>query len=183
MTQTAPAGGSGEQTGGTGQEQGGEEQGLSFEAWITEQPDTVKTLLDSHQRGLKSALDSERETRKALEKQLKDLAGKAEKGSDLERQLTELLTQQSQAEARAAFYEDAHAAGITNLKLAWLVVGNDGLMDGRGRVDFAALKQRYPELFGAATRTAPGNAGSGTQQPGTGARSMNEFIRAAAGRK
>lgn len=183
MTEPVNTGGSGDQNSGGAGAEGGEGQGLTFEVWIKDQPEAVKTLLEGQQRGVKSALDNERDARKALEKQLRDLAGKAEKGSELEKQLNELIGQQAQAEARAAFYEDAHAAGITNLKLAWIVAGSDGLIDSRGRVDFAGMKQRYPELFGAATRTAPGNAGSGTHQPGTGARSMNEFIRAAAGRK
>ena len=181
MTEQTQAGGTSQQAGGTGDSNEG--QGLVFDAWITEQPEEVRTLLEGHQKGLKSALDSERDARKTLEKQLKDLAGKAEKGSELEEQLNELVTVQAQAEARATFYEEAHAAGITNLKLAWIVVGNDGLMDARGRVNWDSLKKTYPELFGAATRTAPGNAGVGTNKQPGGAASMNDFIRAASGRK
>lgn len=188
MTETTNAGGSGagNNTGGTGNENGGgtaEQQPLSFDSWINEQPDPVKSLLDGHTRGLKSALDSERDARKGLEKQLKELAAKAEKGSDLEKQLTELVNQQNAAEVRASFYEEAHSAGIANLKLAYLVANEEKLIDQRGRVDFATMKTRYPELFVGAQKPAPGNAGSGTSTPPSGTRSMNDFIRASSGRK
>lgn len=182
MTEPTQAGGSGQPNAGGSGENSEPGPGLVFESWITDQPGEVRSLLDGHERGLKSALESERETRKNLEKQIKDLVGKAEKGSEMERQLNELVQVQAQAEARAAFYEEAHAAGITNLKLAWIVVGNDGLIDGKGRVNFGEMKTRYPELF-TGTRAAPGNAGAGTNSLPTGKSTMNDFIRTASGRK
>lgn len=186
MTETTNAGGSGagNNTGGSGnneQNSGGtaEQQPLSFDSWITEQPDPVKSLLDGHTRGLKSALDSEREARKGMEKQIKDLAAKAEKGSDLERQLTELVNQQNAAEVRAAFYEEAHSVGISNLKLAYIVASQEGMIDQKGRVNWEGLKKGYPELFAATIKPAPGNAGSGTgSAPGQKSANqiMNDFI-------
>lgn len=165
------AGGSGEnQT----QEQG---QGLTFDTWIAGQDASVKTLLEGHAKGLKSALDSERESRKSLEKQLKDLAGKAEKGSELEKQLGELLSQQQGAQTRAEFYEAAHAAGVSNLKLAYVVASQEGLIDQKGRVNFDEMKKQFPELFGASPKPAPGNAGTGTNNQLSDRTSMDEFIR------
>jgi len=156
---------------------------LEYESWIKEQPEPVKTLLDGHVRGLKSALDSERESRKDLDKQVRELAGKAEKGSDAEKKLTELANQISEADQRTDFYEDAHRSGVTNLKLAYLVAKQENLFDRKGRVDFEGLKKEYPELFGSKAKAAEGNAGNGTNNGQPASRSMNDFIRAAAGRK
>lgn len=173
-------------TGGAGdtnvQPETSEGQGLSFDTWMAAQDANVRGLLDGHTKGLKNALDSERESRKGLEKQLKDLAGKAEKGSELEKQLNDLLTQQQTAQTRAEFYEAAHAAGVSNLKLAFLVASQEGLIDQKGRVNFDEMKKSFPELFGASQKPAPANAGTGTNAPTAGAQNMNQFIRRAAGR-
>lgn len=178
----AGAGGSGNGAGaGDGQDQG---QGLTYDAWIAGQDESVKTLLNGHLSGLKSSLSSERDARSKVEKQLKELALKAEKGSELEQKLNNLVAEQQKAQSQAEFYELAHAAGIKNLKLAFMVASNDELIDGRGRVNFDEMKRRYPELFGTGQSGAAGNAGAGTGNNGqAGARSMNDFIRTAAGRK
>lgn len=176
-------GGTGSGTGGSGEEgQGdGQGQGLTWDSWINEQPEDVKTLLSGHTKGLKSALDGERDARKDLEKQLRDLAKKAEKGSELETQLNDLVTRSESEQLRADFYEAAHQAGVTNLKLAFLVAQQDELIDRRGRVNFETLKRSYPELFGS-VRVPAGNAGAGTGKEASGSQSMNDFIRRAAGR-
>jgi TolA-binding protein len=150
---------------------------LSFDTWLAAQDANVRGLLDGHTKGLKNALDSERESRKGLEKQLKDLAGKAEKGSELEKQLNDLLTQQQTAQTRAEFYEAAHAAGVSNLKLAYVVASQEGLIDQKGRVNFDEMKKQFPELFGASQKPAPGNAGTGTNNQLSDRTSMDEFIR------
>lgn len=163
-----------------------EEQGapeLTFERWIAEQPEDVRGLLDSHTKGLKTALTSERSSRQEMERQLREMAGKAEKGSEMERQLTETANRLQDSDRRADFYEAAHAAGVTNLKLAWMVAQSDGLFDRKGQPDFDALKKSYPELFGGVQRrSAPGDGGTGhtMNQPGQGG--MNDFIRKSAGR-
>ena len=154
---------------------------LEFDSWLDQQPDEVKTLLDGHTKGLKSALSSEREARARLEKDLRDAARQAEKGSEMEQQLTHLADEAAEADRRASFYEDAHAAGVANLKLAYLVAVQDEMFDCQGRVNWQALKESYPELFTTARRPPAGNAGSGTQAPPTTG-GMNEFIRRAAGR-
>jgi hypothetical protein len=151
---------------------------LSFDKWIESQDEKVKGLLEGHTKGLKSALDSERETRKGFEKQIKDLMGKAEKGSEAERQLGTLLEQAEATNRKAAFYEEAHTAGIANLKLAFIVASTEGLFDKKGNVDFATMKTSYPELF--AKPLIKGNAGEGTDSAPTG-KSMNDIIRRAAG--
>ena len=184
-------GGQGGNAGGNGSAgsgDAGQGQGLTFDSWITEQPDDIKSLLEEHTKGLKSALASEKDARKNFEKQIKDLAGKAEKGSEFERQLAEIAKANERAQSQADFYEQAHAAGVSNLKLAFIVAEQDQLMDGRGRVNFEEMRKRYPELFGGERRqAASGNAGAGTGGSGNGAgqpgQRMNDFIRTAAGRK
>jgi hypothetical protein len=154
---------------------------LTFDGWIKDQPDDVKNLLEGHTKGLKSALESERGSRKDLEKQLRELAKKAEAGSDTEAQLTALADQQATATRRADFYESAHREGVTNLKLAYTVAVSDDLFDKKGNVDFAEMKKSYPELFGQAP-SANANAGSGTKVPPKPTKSMNDFIRKSSGR-
>lgn len=154
---------------------------LTFDGWLGEQPDEVKVLLDGHTKGLKSALESERGSRKDLEKQLRDLAAKAEKGSEAQTQLAGIADQLGEADRKADFYEMAHGAGVTNLKLAYTVAVSDEMFDRRGQVNFDTMKQSYPELFGA--KSVPkGNAGDGTDTQPSPAKDMNRYIRTAAGR-
>lgn len=154
----------------------------TFETWFESQPADVKSLVDSHTNGLKSALDSERQQRKDFEKKLRDAAKKLEEGSESRKAIEDMAGKLSSLEQQADFYDAAHQAGATNLRLAFLAAQESGLLDPEtGKVDFGDLKKQFPELFG--TRTAPpGNAGTGTQDQPT-ARSMNDFIRTAAGRR
>jgi len=170
-------GGSGGDGGQGGQ--GGSE--LAYETWVQEQPEEVQTMLVGWESGLKSALANERDARKKAERELRDLAGKAEKGSEAEQKLLSLADQMSEADRKADFYEAAHTAGVTNLKLAYLVAVQDDLFDRRGNVNFEQIKRDYPELFGG-SKTAAGNAGSGTKngQP-AGKGDMNAWIRKTAG--
>jgi len=162
---------------------GGEKQPETYEAWLEGQPAEVKTLLDTHTQGLKSALDSERGTRKDLEKQVRDLAGKAEKGSEAEAQLTKLADDLANEGRRADFYQSAHAAGISDLRLAYLVAVQDEMFDKRGAVNFEELKRTYPLLFGGKPGTPPGNAGAGTgSTPAPPVDDVNAAIRRAANR-
>lgn len=160
----------------------GEGQGLTFEGWYQKQDESMRGMIDGHVRGLKTSLDSERGARKDLEKQLRDLAGKAEKGSEAEKKLTEMADNMSASERRSDFYEQAHNEGVTNLKLAFLVAQDEELIDSKGRVNFVEMRKKFPELFGGGKKSAPANAGAGTggAMPN---KSMNDFIRAAAGRK
>lgn len=155
---------------------------LNYETWVENQPVEVKTMLAGWERGLKTALGDERDARKGLERQVRELAGKAEKGSEAERQLTQLADQITESDRRSEFYEAAHIAGVTNLKLAYLVASHDELFDKRGMVNFETMKESYPELFGSQNKLPKGNAGDGTDKQPTGKGSMNDFIRAAAGR-
>lgn len=174
--------GAGGATGGAGggTPQGGAQPG-TFEAWLAGQDEAVKGLLTQHTAGLRSALESERTQRSELAKQLKEI--KPEKGSEAEKSLQELQGKLEAAERRAQFAEDAHKPeiGCVNAKAAWALAMAEGLFDGRGNPNWAALKQMAPELF-TTPGAARGNAGAGTGQAPQPAGGMNEFIRRAAGR-
>lgn len=171
-----PKGGDPEGSGGTPE---------SFDAWIKEQPKEVQELHSQHVSGLKSALQSERETRKEQEKELRKLADEAEEGSAAKQRLTKMADEQERLNRRADFYEEAHSAGVTNLKLAYLVAEEEKLFDRRGNVNFEAMEENFPELFGGGQKqkVPKGTGGEGTGGEGpTGKKSMNTFIRKSAGR-
>lgn len=156
-------------------------ENVTFEAWIATQDETVKGLLTSHTTGLKSALDSERAANKTAQTQLRDLAKKADKGSELEAALTKQADQLKTLETQSGFYDKAHAAGVRNLKLAYLAANQSGLVSERGECDFAKLRIEYPELF--LSPPAQGNAGAGTGNVPSAGNTMNDLIRRGAGRQ
>lgn len=169
-----------EGSGGSGQSEKQPED-LTYENWLEKQDDTIKGLLDEHVKGLKSALGSERESRKEMEKQLREMAKKAEAGSEAQTKLTQMADQIQTADRRAEFYDEAHRAGVVNLKLAYLAATQEELFDRNGRVNFDEMKKNYPELFGK-TNLPAGNAGAGTGDQNA-AMDMNAKIRRASGRQ
>ena len=154
---------------------------FDFDAWLDEQPQHVKQGLEGHTTGLKTALETERNQRKELAKEVKRLSGTAEKGSEAEKALGEMSTRLEQAEQRAAFMEEAirPEIGCSNPRTAFLVASAEGLFKRSGEPDWTAIKQAAPELFGA-RKTPPGNAGSGNGSPPAQKVGMNEWIRQAA---
>jgi hypothetical protein len=163
-------------------DQGEQNQGdvLTFDSWYEKQDEAIRTLIDTHIIGLKTALTSEREQRKTFEAQLREAAKKAEKGSEMEAALTAMAEKAADAERQARFYEVAGAAGITNLRLAWIVAKEAGLIDRQGIVNMEALKSQFPELF-RGPAAGKGNAGAGIGQTGGPKPDMNAFIRRSAG--
>ncbi len=175
-------------TNGTNEVQSGpqtnteEGQPLTFDLWLAGQPPEVKNLIEERTNGLKSALDSERLQRKDFEKKLRDAAKKLEEGSESRKALEDMAGKLSNLEKQASFFDAAHSAGATNLRLAFLAAQESGLLDGDvGKIDFERFKADFPELF-SSPKTPPGHAGTGTQHT-PAARSMNDFIRTSAGRR
>jgi hypothetical protein len=157
---------------------------FEYETWLAAQPDEVKAGLEQHTSGLTSALTSERESRKDFEKQARDLAEKAEKGSEAQAQLTAVADKLADAERRADFADAAGKAGVSDMKLAYIAAREDEMFDRFGRVDFAKLQEAHPALFGKPAPAA-GNAGAGTiTQPAPGGKNAeaNDAIRRASGR-
>lgn len=157
---------------------------ITFESWLAEQDEDAQHLIAEHIAGLKSALDSERNGRKTLEKQLRDAAKQLENGSEAQKQIEQMAADLNAASARAAFYEAAHGAGVRNLPLAFIAAREAGLLDSDGAADLKAMQERFPELFATSSPTAvPSHAGNGTQRPAPASEpSMDTFIRKAAGR-
>lgn len=159
-------------------EQENEQLAQTFEDWLKEHED-VKPLYEAHTQGLKSALDTERAARKDLEKQLRGLAKQADAGSDAQKQLTETADRLAAIERQNKFYDVAHAAGVKNLKLAWIAAQE--FVDGDGEVKLDAMKKAYPELFISQAKVT-WNAGEGLQNQ-QAPMDMNAIIRRAAGRQ
>ncbi len=151
----------------------GQQPPVAFDAWLTDQPDDVKTLIGTHTTGLKSALDSERTARRDLEKQVKR--------SELRTQLDRLSTDLSATSHRADFYDEAHKQGVKNLRLSFLAAKESGLIDDRGRCDFGKLKTDFPELFSEIRKSAPSGAGTGAGTQPAAPQTMNDIIRRKAG--
>lgn len=155
----------------------------TFDAVYNTLPQDQRTVLDGHISGLRTALKDERDGRKALEKQLRDLSKQAEEGSAIKTQLTAMAEEQATTAAKATFFETAHDAKVKNLRLAWLAAIDYKLVDVRtGEADFDKLRKMTPELF--EVKTPPqGNAGAGAKQTGMDSqKTMNDFIRTASGR-
>lgn len=154
----------------------------SFDTWLGAQPDDVRARIEENISGLKSALTAEREANREREKELRDLAAKAEKGSLAQKELERLADQLAESDRRADFYEAAQREGVTNMRLAYTVAVQDELFDRRGNPQFDEMRTAYPELFVAQQAAPAGHAGAGTQKPPATKVSMNDFIRRAAGR-
>jgi hypothetical protein len=153
----------------------------SWEKYLEGQPEPIKALYAAHTTGLQNAVRATRGERDELARQLKELLPKAEKGSELEKSLSEFSNKLEAAERRAAFVEEAvkPEIGCRNPKAAFLLAQADNLFDRKGQPDWNAIKAAAPELFGKLS--ANGNAGAGTQDP-PAKTGMNEFIRRSAGR-
>lgn len=179
--------GDGDGDGGKSKSKGdgeGEENGdvLEWDAWHGEQSDEIRELIKVHETGLKSALTSERDARKDLEGKVRGFAKEAKDGSKLQDELKGLADDLKAADRKADFYGDAHKAGITNLKMAYLIAVSDDLFDRRGNANFGKMKEEYPELF-AGKKKVDGNIADGTGgRIGGGKKDMNAAIRAAAGK-
>lgn len=154
----------------------------TFEEWLVGQDDTVKGLIDGHVKGLKTALGSEREARGQAEQDLRDVAGKLEEGSAAQKEVLRLADDVAVGNTKADFYEDAHEAGVSNLKLAYHVAVTDDLFDKRGNVNFDKMKEAYPELFGKPPKRPKAGAGEGAGEDLSGQADMNLFIRRSAGK-
>ena len=140
----------------------GDEKPQDFAAFIAAQDEPTKALYKKHTDGLKSALDSERENRRTLEKELREAAASAEDGSEAKQKLEEAHAATQKASARSEFLEKAHAAGVADLSLAWLAVQEDDtLRDQSGNANFAKLKEKHPALFTDAKKLPAGHAAAG----------------------
>lgn len=167
---------------GKEKEGGKEKPAPTFDDWLKGQDALTQSLIEGHVSGLKTALGSERDARDTAEKDLRDVAKKLEEGSEAQKEVLKLADEVATGNVKADFYEDAHEAGVINIKLAFHIATTEDLFDKRGNADFEKLKENYPELFDKLPRKPAGGAGHGKGddlgQPGD----MNTFIRRQAGR-
>lgn len=145
---------------------------LTWDTWAATFNDEQKTLIDAHISGLKKPLEQERESRKALEKQVKDLAGKADKGSELAGQLEQLQAQLITERQRADFVLGAPTRGVTNVAAAWKLAQADGLIGKDGEADWEKLQTAYPELFAKPQPPTPPKTNGG-ERSGEGPKLFN----------
>jgi hypothetical protein len=135
-----------------------------FDSWLATQTDETKTLVatlhEAKVKGLKSALSSERDAHKTLEKQLDAAIAKA---TGAEKAALEAMQVDVQAaNMRAEFFADCQAAGIIDPRTAWAAVKEYDLHDRKGAPDIDALKDKCPYLFQSASPQAPRvSAGAG----------------------
>ena len=97
-TPPAPQGDGGGMPDGSGAE-------LTFDTWLPDQDDAVRTMVEGHVSGLRTALQRERDERKALSTQLKEALKAAEDGSELQAQLQAMVSQNEQLSQQTAAYE------------------------------------------------------------------------------
>lgn len=168
--------------GGSGGQQ--DDQGGGTPTWeqvVEALPEEQRALYNTHTQGLRSALQSERDQRSDLARQLREATQQLEQGSAARTQLEQMTAQLDQANRRAEFAEAAvrPEIGCTNVRLAWLAATEIDAFDRGGSVNWAKLKEQFPELF-AKQGPPPGNAGAGNNTPPqtTG---MTQIIRRAAG--
>ena len=151
---------------------------VTFEAWLESQSDEIKTRFEEGTKGLKTALTSERDNTKNLSKQLKDLQGKVDEGSEASKRVAELTKQLEESQRHSSFVDGATAAGCNNVKAAYKLAKSDpDLWKRDGSPDWEAIKAEAPEFFG--TKKPEGKAGSGTDDKGgAGSKNyMDELIR------
>jgi hypothetical protein len=165
------------------QQQNQQQQALTWEQYLEGQPEEIKKLYGEHTTSLSNAVKATRDERDDLSRQIKDLLPKAEKGSELEASLNEALKKLEISDKRANFAEQAikPEIGCRNVKAAFALAQASDLFKKNGDPDWDAIKKEAPELFGSLI--PDGDGGSGTQDEGKGAVSMNDRIRKATGRQ
>lgn len=160
----------------------------SADEWYDSLDETTRGVVDAYASGsaakLKTALDQERQQRKAFEKQVKELSGKVGSDDKIKGEIDNLHSQLTESNLKASFYEAAaEQAGLPAKRYAaaYKIARLDGLIDDEGTVDWKALQEQHDYLFVSAPQEPtrkPGSAGSGVNgKPPQPSRSMNDLIR------
>lgn len=150
----------------------------TFEEALATLPREVQTLYDDHVKGLKSTVSATRQERDDLAKQLREAAKKAGDGSELQKKLTETVTQLEESNSRASFYEEAQSRECKNPKAAYAVMVANNLTTRQGLPDWEGIKKVAPELFGEVIGDAHAGSGTNNQQHSSNPHAaINNFIR------
>ena len=156
----------------------------TWDAILAALPEEQRALYEEHTGGLKRTVQATRQERDTLQAKLGEITTALGKDpAEAKRLLDETSAQLKVATQRAEFAEQAvrPEIGCTNPANAFLIAQAQGLFNSRGVPDWDRIKEAVPEFF-KPKAVPPGNAGSGTGAPPPTGKSMNDFIRTAAGR-
>ncbi len=189
QTGQGTGGGGGQGTGGSQQGQGQQGSSAGNRTFTQAELDAIIADRLGREREKYKDYDSLKATKTELDKikqsQMTETERLQKMAGDNERRAIEAESRIAQVEIKADFTEKALAAGVTDIKLAYLAAQAEGLLGaynpdkGVGKHSFEELKKRYPNLFAArASGSVDGGVGGGRMAGG----GMNDFIRRAAGR-
>jgi hypothetical protein len=142
-----------------------------------DQKDLVGKLYTEKNQGLLNSVKATRDERDTLGKQLREAAGKLEKGSEIEKKLTETANQLDAANKRASFMEEAIEHDCKNPRAAFAVASANELFNKSGAPDWKEIEKMAPELFGKPAPKSKGGAGAGTSGAAAKVGGMSEWIR------
>jgi hypothetical protein len=154
------------------------------EEWYDSLDEPTRGVVDAYNVKLQNALKEERQQRKELQKQLKELAARPVDDTQWKSKIEEISGQLTEANLKASFYESAAEQANLPAKryaVAYKIAKIDGLISDDGEVDWKALQEQHDYLFSAPTQETqqrkPGNAGSGIGGKPQPKRGMNDLIR------
>jgi phage shock protein A len=137
---------------------------LTFDSLLESMEEPHRDVIEKHIVGLRTALDKEREERKAAQKAVRTTQAEVEQLPTLRQQLEQAAQDALDARAQATFFE---TAGTNNVKrgsarLAFLAAKDGQFFNDDGSVQWDSLQARFPDLFEGTDRSAPTGATTGT---------------------
>jgi len=137
---------------------------LTFDSLLDSMEEPHRDVIEKHIVGLRTALDKEREERKAAQKAVRTTQAEVEQLPTLRQQLEQAAQDAIDARAQATFFE---TAGTNNVKrgsarLAFLAAKDGQFFNDDGSVQWDSLQARFPDLFEGTDRSAPTGANTGT---------------------
>ena len=124
---------------------------ITFEDVAKSLTDDQKKAIEAHfgesTKGLKTALDKEREAGKELAKRLKEIEGKAGKDTELAQELAKVQAELAATMREKQFIVEAPTKNVNNVTAAYKLAVTDNLIDAKGNIDWDELQKSYPELF------------------------------------
>lgn len=145
-------------------------------SWLASQPeetrDVIAELHEAEVVGIRTAPQSEKDTRRKLREQL-DAAIERANGSEETAALEKVHKQLGATNERAGFDADAHAAGFIDLRAAWEYEPNDR----KGKPDLDALAERCPYLRTQAAPPPTPQAGAGSASKPSQGGSFDDNLR------
>lgn len=158
---------------------------MEFEAWIAEQGEDVRKMLEAHEAGLKSALQKERDATAGLKRQVEELKANSGDVESKQKTLEELTAKLQAAQGDIAagktaletaqaelgktarqrdFYKAAGDNGVANVDDAFLIAqGKPELWNEKGAVKWNEFRKSSGYLFqtGQGGGQNPANPGRG----------------------